>query len=241
MTHIQSIVLAAFVALTGSRAVAQSPAKTTAAQPAIYGADRVRGARYCEILVVTGSLTKLTATVYNTLGVNSCPATQWNALDPDKLKKDFSARSVVMNGPRVFMMDKIGQTTRETKNVSFDGLQMRKRAEVPVSLKTAREGKAKPYGETTVNRATQYVFNKGSRVYELVSPAHTYIMQSYAQIVDPKLTGKDLMTLQTRLKLPKGWRYQTRVLPAELVLRTIEGGEAHVTQDDFQNTYQRMR
>ncbi|WP_020606565.1 hypothetical protein [Spirosoma spitsbergense] len=222
--------------LTNALTLAQSP--TT--QPAIYGVDRVRGARYCEILVVTGPLTKLTASVYNTLGLNSCPASQWNALDPDKLKKDFSARSVVMNGPRVFMMDKIGQTTRETKTVSFDGLQMKKRAEVPVSLKTAREGKAKPYAETTVNRATQYVFNKGSRVYELISPQHSYIMQSYAQIIDPKLTEKDLMTLQTRLKLPKGWRYQMRVLAADLVLRTVEGGKAYVTQDDFQNTYQRV-
>jgi len=39
--------------------------------------DSVRGLRYCEIIVVTGNLPKLKATVYNTIGCNSCPNDQW--------------------------------------------------------------------------------------------------------------------------------------------------------------------
>lgn len=233
---IKSTLLTALgLALTGSLAVAQSPTK-----PVLHSASNVRGARYCEILVVSGKLTDLTATVYNTIGCNDCPAAQWKAIDADKLRKELSAKSILMNGPRYFLMDKIGQTNEPPPTVVLSGLAMKKRATVPVSMKTAMTGKAKPYAETTVKRSTEYVFNKGSRVYELVSPDHTYIMQSYAQIVDPNLSEKDLATLQTRLKLPKGWRFQTRILTEPLTLRTVEGGEAHVTQDDLMNTYQRI-
>ncbi len=220
--------------LSGTSTVAQT------IQPGTRSASNVRGARYCEILIVSGRLTNLTATVYNTLGCNSCPADQWKAIDANKLKKDLSAKSIFMNGPRYFMMDKIGQSNAAPPTVVLGGLAMKQRATVPVSMRTVLEGKANPYTETTVKRSTEYVFNKGSRVYELVSPEHTYILQSYAQIVDPNLTEKGLATLQTRLKLPKGWRFQTRVLFANLVLRTVEGGEAHVTQDDLMNTYQRV-
>lgn len=230
-----SVFLALAIALSGSLALAQA-----SAQPVMRGATNVRGARYCEILVVSGKLTDLTATVYNTLGCNSCPADQWNAIDAEKLKKELGAKSIFMNGPRYFMMDKVGQSNAAPPTVMLGGLAMKKRATVPVSMRTVLEGKAKPYTETTVKRSTEYVFNKGSRVYELISPDHTYIMQSYAQLVDPNLTEKGLAMLQTRLKLPTGWRYQTRVLADDLVLRTVEGGEAHVTQDDLMNTYQRV-
>lgn len=223
------------VLLFGIPTWSQTPTKTI-----FKGKNGVRGARYCEILVVSGRLTNLTATVYNTLGCNDCPSAQWKAIDPNKLKKELDARSIVMNGPRYFLMDKIGQTNAAPPTTTLDGLQFKKRATLPISVKIVLEGKAKPYTETTVDRSTQYVFNKGSRVYELISPEHSYIMQSYAQLVDPNLTEKDLATLQTRLKLPRGWRYQTRILPAELVLETIAGGEAHVTQDDLMNTYQRI-
>ncbi|ADB39726.1 hypothetical protein [Spirosoma linguale] len=235
MTLKASVSTACIAVLTGSLALAQSTS------PVLHGTNQVRGARYCEILVVSGKLNDLTATVYNTLGCNSCPASQWKAIDADKLKNELGAKSVLMNGPRYFLMDKIGQSNAAPPMVTLGGLQLKKRATVPVSLRTVFEGKAKPYTETSVKRSTKYVFNKGSRVYELVSPDHQYIMQSYAQIADPNLTEKDLATLQTRLKLPKGWHFQTRLLPADLVLQTIDGGEAHVTQDDLMNTYQRIK
>ncbi|MBU6341776.1 MAG: hypothetical protein KGS48_09805 [Bacteroidetes bacterium] len=57
--------------------------------------------------------------------------------------------------------------------------------------------------------------------------------QSYAQIVDPKRCEADLAQLGTRLKLPKDWRFQVVTLDTDLVLRTFEGGEAHVTQDEL--------
>jgi hypothetical protein len=63
-------------------------------------------------------------------------------------------------------------------------------------------------------------------------------MQSYSQIIDPSLSYADLATLGSRLKPPKGWEYRTRTLTADLVAQAQ--GEAHVLQDELQNTYQRL-
>jgi hypothetical protein len=86
-------------------------------------------------------------------------------------------------------------------------------------------------------------------------------MQSYAQIVDPRLTYRDLPRLGCVLKLPagwsystktlthtlelnsngllEGWRYRTRTPDRDLTLRTVAGA-AHVPQDELQNTYMRL-
>ena len=45
-------------------------------------------------------------------------------------------------------------------------------------------------------------------------------------------------TLGDRLKLPTGWKYQVVTLDKDLVLSA--NGVAHLTQDDFDNSYQRI-
>jgi len=65
----------------------------------------LRDARYCEVIVVTGRLNDIEGAVYNTIGLNDCPAEQWEALDPEQLKEEFRANEIVLNGPRYFMMD----------------------------------------------------------------------------------------------------------------------------------------
>jgi hypothetical protein len=98
--------------------------------------------------------------------------------------------------------------------------------------------KSKPYTEHTIERTTSYVFSSGKRVYELVAPdGRIYVMQSYALIVDPTLTEESLATLASRLKLPEQWQYRVRKLDQDYIVQTT--GEAHVIQDDFENTYQR--
>ena len=209
-------------------------------EKSIHSRDNVRGKRYCEIFIFSGGLTDLTATVYNTLGCNEFPEDQWKAIDKQELKKEFSAKEIIMNGPRYFMMDKIGQTNAEPEKVLIGGLEMKERAKLHISFKEMMKGKSKPYEENKIERSTEYVFNKGSKVYELLSPKHTYIMQSYSQIVNPNLSESDLDDLQTKIKLPEGWEYKVVILDNDLVLRTIEEGETFVIQDELQNTYQRI-
>jgi len=63
-----------------------------------------------------------------------------------------------------------------------------------------------------------------------------YVMQAYAQILDPSLTIGKLRTLGRRLDLPAGWRYRTRRLTHELAVGA--SGTATIVQDELQNTYQ---
>jgi hypothetical protein len=208
------------------------------AAPAPARRTNLRDVRYCEILVITRDKGRLQGVVYNTLGLNDCPAAQWQALDPEKIKRDFGAVNVVMNGPRYFLMD--SNALQDPGAVaSFDGLELRALATFTLPAGSLIGGERAPYAETVIDRTTEYVFNQGQSVYELVDPrGQVYVMQSYAQIVDPALTEADLATLAGRLSLPEGWSYRARRLDADLVVRS--GGAAHVITDDLSNTYQRI-
>src|SRR5262249_42146358 len=93
------------------------------------------------------------------------------------------------------------------------------------------------YAEIKVSRSTRFAFEAGLPVYELVSPTgETYVMQSYSEIVDPSQRMADLESLGSRLKLPQGWLFRTRILSAPLIVTAA--GEARIVQDDLQNTYQ---
>jgi hypothetical protein len=199
--------------------------------------DDLFNVRYGEVLVVKGGPVSYTAQVYNTLGLNDCPEKEWEALDPAKLKKEFKAKAVILNGPRYFLMDR-NSLANPGEVATFGVLKLRHLADVQISPSTLLRGRSKPYTENHVKRKTEYVFRKGRTIYELVSPdGNTYVMQSYARNVDPKLSEPDLATLGKRLALPKGWKYRAVKLDKDFVLRA--DGSAWVIQDELENTYQR--
>jgi len=95
------------------------------------------------------------------------------------------------------------------------------------------------YQSTIVHRNTTWIYKAGSPVYELISPSgELYVMQSYAQIVNPKLSMADLASLEQQLQLPKGWSYRTRLITEDLHL--VAKGTAYVLQDNLLNSYQRQ-
>lgn len=200
--------------------------------------DNMRNARYGEIILVTGGPIHFIGHVYNTIGLNDCPEALWKKLDPQKLKKEFSAHTVVLNGPRYFLMD---QTSIENpgKVVSFEGLDARYLAEVSIPLTSVLRGSAQPYTETKVLRTTRYLFRKGNTLHELISPEGTrYVMQTYSQQIDPHLTETDLANLGKRLSLPSGWHYEVHPLDQDFVMQT--SGVAYILQDNLKNSYQRV-
>jgi len=197
----------------------------------------VRGARYCEFFVVERNGAEFRGKVYNTLGLNDCPCDVWSAADTDRLKTALGALAVMRNGPRYFMMDVMATRSVDSEVVTLEGLAMRLVAVVRIS--PSQLSSQKHYVETTIERTTQYTFLAGKPVYELVPPfGPSYVLQSYAQIVDDSLSIASLDGLADRLHLPDGWRYRVRRLEQDLVLRT--SGEITVIQDDLENTYQRL-
>lgn len=183
-----------------------SPTDTTPITPPMKMRGQMHGARYGEVLLVSGHLNHIEATVFNTLGLNDCPDDLWQTLDAKTIKKAYKARAVILNGPRYFLMDEIGSADVGKELFTFGELQMRRMATVSIPIGgLLSDVRRSPYSERTVNRTTTYVFKSGREVYELVAPdGTTYIMQSYSLIVDATLTEQGLKTLGTRLHLPAG-------------------------------------
>lgn len=228
MTFRRLVLAAALSLLVAVPASAAAPIRT----------GGMYGDRYCEYLVVKGALPNLTGDIWNTYGLNACPDKLWKASDAGVLAADLGALAVRLNGPRYWLMERSSVTLAagfgEVR--SFHGLRMRRIVTLQVPLVNGVPGQL-PYAETTVNRRNTFTFGRDHSVYELVAPGgKVYVMQSYAQIVDPRLTLARLPSLGRRLKLPQGWRYRVRKLRKDLAVTAA--GRATVVQDELSNTYQ---
>jgi len=226
------------------------PAAATAAKSPISVGNnpKMYNERYCEYLFVhttpTATGAKLVGDVWNTFGLNKCPADKWEASDKTSLAALFPGTLVVkINGPRYWLInnatirwdsriDPRGGTVRQ-----FPGLKMRFLTSVDVPLSAIAAGGITPYEETIVSRTTSFNFSRKYPLHELVSPAgKVYAMQAYSQIVDKTLKLKDLAGLGSKLALPARWKFRTRKLKKDLTLNTV--GATTVLQDELQNTYQ---
>lgn len=197
-----------------------------------------RGRRYAEVLLVSAGVDSADgpqATVYNTFGLNDCPAELWSQLDADAVAKEHGAAAALLNGPRYWLMDsveKVATGTGEPEIATFGGIDMARQATVKLNSMNPA-----PYRPNVVTRNTVFVFNSGETVFELVDPdGRHWVMQTWSQVVDPTLAYEDLAGLASRLSLPDGWSYRARVLDEDLRIDTRTEA-AHVLQDDLTNSY----
>lgn len=206
-------------------------------------ANNLRDKRYCEVIYGNRSFLTLVVKVFSTQGLNECPQQAWQLITKQTITDTFKTSFVRLNGPRYWMIDGV-QATGDTVNYereSFGGIEMNLRATIEVGLfKQLQLLWGDPaYQVTTVHRNTKWIYKAGSPVYELISSSgEKYVMQSYAQIVNPKLSMADLPMLEKQLQLPKGWSYRTRLLTEDLHL--VARGRAYVLQDNLLNSYQRQ-
>ena len=191
------------------------------------------GKRYGEVLLVTPGEAGPQATVYNSFPLNDCPAELWSALDPHAIATEHGAAAALLNGPRYWLMNSIekeAQGPQVTK--TFGGIEMIQQATVLLSSMNPA-----PYIPNKVNRHTVFVFNAGQEIYELIDPkGQHWVMQTWSQVTDPNLSRADLPGLASRLDLPAGWTYQSRVLTSELRVDT-RSRAAQVLQDNLTNSY----
>jgi hypothetical protein len=194
--------------------------------------------RYCEVLVARPRLSGgggLIGDVWNSLPFGSCPQEQWQMLDAAQIKADFpDAALILLNGPRYFLMQAFYQDAAlVTPEVhTFGAIQMVLGATVDID-----PSQAQPYTEHHVVRETTFRFKTGTRIFTIQTAAgSTYVMQSFSRSVDAELSFEALPTLADRLSLPDGWRFDSRIVDADLDVTAY--GVATVIQDDLQNTYQ---
>ncbi|HEX2914953.1 MAG TPA: hypothetical protein VH186_29435 [Chloroflexia bacterium] len=227
---------------TAAPTAASAAAVTTAPTTPVGAAStkQLRNLRYCEVIPLYQESGGLEQYVYNTQGLNDCPADAWKALNANDLAKSLGAVKVFLNGPRYWMMDQIiasgNSASGEIK--SFGDLKMQLRAKIEVPAGSAGASGA-PYTENIVERNTDYLFSSGKPTFQLVSPGgDVYIMQTYSQIIDPKLSMEDLPNLGSHLKLPAGWQF--RVVTPDQDLHLVAKGKAFLIQDDLTNSYQKV-
>ncbi len=213
---------AALFALSGSAAASVQSGK-------------MRDTRYCEIFTIFLSPSPV-AKVNNSYNLNNCRQGWWESLDTGALASESGADLVTLNGPRYWLMDKV--VVDEPGPVSsFDGKEFREVAAIDLT----KVGLAPPpaFTQVKIQRGTKFVFRRKRPVFRLTDPnGRHYVMQSYAQIVDPDLTYDELRGLRKRVGLPDGWSYRVHRPKRDIVLRA--NGQATIVQDALRNTYQRV-
>jgi hypothetical protein len=187
--------------------------------------------------------------LYNSLGVaDDIPGEEYDirfrALDAEELAKDFGGDVVFVNGPRRALMNSITGLVFDEAKISMVGsIPMFNWGSVRLpDLDAFFANKQPPYTEMTVQRTTEWFFDDGQQVSQLVSPdGNVYIMQSASQHLDPDNTVDRLTTLGERLSLPEGWTYRTPTLEEDLVVRAEVGvTPAHIVFDEYEDNYQRI-
>jgi hypothetical protein len=206
----------------------------------------VRGQRYTEMFLIGGNaITKaLEANVYNTMGLNggpttgdSCPAALLDKVDVKSVKEQYGMLAAFKNGPRLWTLDWFDGAVG--KELDFN--RMKARWVNWLDLKgISTEPGAADYKNITVKRHTHFGFDKGKQVFILDDPdGNPWVMKSMSLITHPEQKFDELGTLGSRLKLPLGWKFRAPVLEQDLILTPDKDGVAHITQDDFGNTYDR--
>jgi len=191
-----------------------------------------RDMRFCEFLVIYQSGVE----VYNTTGLNECPAELWDALDLEKLADELGALKVQLNGPHYWMMDSNSGSFGET--VSFGGIEARWGATLdPAMLQKSAQG-SEPYTIFEPKKVQKQIFAKDSPVFELVDPdGNIYVLQAHKE----EFPIVSLSNLGERMKkLPKGWLYRTRTLTKDLVLDLGPDKTIYAVGDEFNQYYTRI-
>ena len=205
--------------------------------------ENLNNYRYCEVFMIGGNpVTKdLKANFYNTTDRNggarthdSCSDEIWATVDPKALKDEYDVLAFFKNGPRYWLYDWLELPVGVERR--FGETTARWMGSVNLPKDFGKEGSTF-YKTTQVHRESKQGYNEGTRVFILDDPEGTaWIMQAYSRIVDAELGYDDLMTLDRKLDLPDGWNYRTVVLDKPLAIGAING-QARVTQDNLENTY----
>jgi hypothetical protein len=221
---------------------ATSAAGTSTAAPTgsdVTVTQGLRDVRYCEVIPSVTDEGTITTYVYNTLGQNFCPPSEWSQLTEDEVNAEFGSDSAELNGPRHWVLDDIqgsgASTTGET--FTFGGIEMNLRATLTTPAGQPTVGN-QFYAPNEVARDTIFTYEAGRPIFQLTDPAgNVYVMQSYAQIADRTLTIRQLPDLATALQLPDGWSYSSETLAEDLSLNS--NGLATVVNDNLYNSYQK--
>lgn len=229
------IATAVFFTSTPSREAALSNEDTVSRQ-FVYP-ESVYNYPYAEVIAVYRSGVTVTLEIFNTTGVADYVDTTWSRVDSDVLAQELGADMAVVNAPKYWLVDSIktSKETGDTTTLESLDVQMNKVNTIDGGA-FGRNFNQGAYLVNTINSSLTFIWNEGTEVSELISPSgDIYRMQSYSRAIDSTLSLDSLDQLGTRLELPDGWQYRTRVLDTQSI---HESGQLDVMVDELGNTYQ---
>jgi hypothetical protein len=232
-----------FLAVAATAALSLSAVSVaSAAAPSYKMEKKAYGKRYCEMAAAFINGSGLKVVIYNTFAKNDCPTASWNsAIAPAAVsaaKTALGAVQVITNGPRWWVFDEIGGVL-DPKVVKFGNLATNKAAVLnfpTMAIPTS-------FTEWTVSRTSTWVYNKGTYLRVITSPAgKKYVMQAYTTQVSTKVKASNLNTLASGknplITLPAGWKYSAYKAKSKLTL--VAPGTMTIVQDNLKNTYSLM-
>lgn len=207
------------------------------AEPQRNRIEGLRGARYGEILLLRTDGANYVAEVWNTMGFNDCPPSEFAELDAPAIATERGALLAIKNGPRYWVLDAIEASMRQTApTTKFGTLEMFLAATIAFGPTLPDPG---GYVERRVARDTVFEWASGTPLHELHAPnGRTFVMQAFSHAIDDAQAMESLASLEDRLALPGGWTFSTRSQGSGLRLLSDTDGIATVVQDELANTYQ---
>lgn len=198
--------------------------------PQLVTVDNVRDMRYGEIFIIKQTGLE----VYNTTGLNDCPAELWDKLDIEAVKQKHGAMAVQKNGPHFWMMD--WQQLELGETATFGGIDARWAAKAPLSVVQKGSSGAAPYAIYTPQKKQKMRYDAGKPIFELIDPeGNAYVLQAR----DERFPISSLASLGGKLNPPEGWKYRSRVLDEDLVLDLGPDQTIFAVGDDFHQYYTR--
>jgi len=200
--------------------------------------DNVRGTPWCEVIPVMGTTPDSLGHIYNSSPVDDCTEERADKLDKAKLAAEMKVPIVLLNVGRYWTFDKVTLFTAG-ETLDFHGVKAQWAATMTLQDMKNLLG-SKSYTSALITRDTEWLYQKGKPVYLLRAPEGiTWIMQVYSKKIDKTLTLETLDQLGSKLQLPAGWTFETKVLDKDLALQPRwASGQAHIMWDNLGNAYQ---
>jgi hypothetical protein len=168
---------------------------------------------------------------------NTAPQELVEALDLDKMAKEYGVANVSLNGPKLWLPD--WTEIEEGKERSFDGIEARWVAQLHMGDNAAGVKSTKPYTPQTIIRKSSLGWNKGTRVLLLDdAEGNTWVMKGFQLGLHPQHTYDEFIAAGQSMykELPAGWKLRIETLEKELI-ETPKDGAATIMADEFFNVW----
>jgi hypothetical protein len=200
--------------------------------------DNARGTVWCEVIPVMGTTPDALGHIYNSSPVDDCTEERSDKLDTAQLATEMNVPAVRLNTGRYWVFDRMTFFTAG-EIVDFHGVKAQWAATMTLQdMKNLQE--SRPYTPALITRDTEWLYRKGKPVYLLRTPEGiTWVLQVFSKKIDRTLSLETLDQLGSKLQLPAGWTFETRVLDKDLALQPRwASGQAHIMWDNLGNAYQ---